>query len=246
MFDTKEGLTGYINDLKSLNEIIEVRTIYGKIYNKKMNDFVINRTVKLDTFGQANIFSEITFGSNKSYKLDWVSTLQELDKYQPSYSYGNKYVPFFDEVCEQCGERFVMEDLKFISPTWYSQKMMHDGCIGHHYYETERKIFKEIVGRVYLSESCSFKGIKSRYNEDKNGHNRPWFKIQTPDGEILIGKRKRVFSIHWQESYKTFTETFEAEEVTKGFGANGKERYIHAYSVDDAVRYLNLAKKTIV
>lgn len=244
IFNTQEGLSDYICDLKSLNEIIEARTIYGKIYGVRMENFVFNKIVLLDRFGQSFVFNEVSFGNDDVYRLGKVVNLQELIRYEMHYSYGEKYVPSIDEKCEQCGEAFTVDDLSSISSTWHSRKMMHNGCIGHHYYETERETIEEMMKKVYQHE-LSYRGIKSNYNIDKNGHNRPWFKIGTPDGDILIGKRKRVFHIEWHESYKSFSETFSSEDVTKEFSAHKNERYIHAYSVEDAVKYLTLAKNSI-
>lgn len=244
-FNTIEGLDEYIKDLRSLNEIIQARIIYGRLYGERLNEFVVNRIVYLDCFGQSFVFNEITFENKEFYKLGKVETLNKFNMYNPSYSYGGKYIPLFDDVCEQCGETFNMDDLSSISSTWYSRKLMHDGCIGHHYYETEKSIVEQIINGAYPDGNCSLRGIKSRYSTDKNGHNRPWFKVKTPDGDILIGQRKRVFSITWEDSYKPFSEAFDFVDDTKGFGTYGDERYIHAYSIEKAIEYLKLAKNSI-
>lgn len=63
----------------------------------------------------------------------------------------------------------------------------------------------------------------------------PWFEVTTRLGLIVIGWRKRVISIDWSdanESTPKAEDLFSAENVTKG------EKSIHAWSLEDAARYL--------
>ncbi len=61
------------------------------------------------------------------------------------------------------------------------------------------------------------------------GHH-PWWFVKTEFGYIEIGWRKRVMSIDWEDCGLRHIVT--ADDVTKG------ETYVHAYSSDDAVKYL--------
>jgi len=63
----------------------------------------------------------------------------------------------------------------------------------------------------------------------------PWFVITTTIGRFKIGWRKRVIQLDWSETNATGSAQglFPAEDVTKG------ERMIHAWSLDDARRYIN-------
>lgn len=63
----------------------------------------------------------------------------------------------------------------------------------------------------------------------------PWFRVTTKKGIIELGWRKRVIQIEWHKDVAgNAKELFPAEEVTKG------ENYIHAWSLEDAQRYINL------
>jgi len=58
----------------------------------------------------------------------------------------------------------------------------------------------------------------------------PWWLVKTHLGLIEIGWRKRVISINWSDTkVKTIVTT---DNVTKD------ENGVHAYSVEDAVKYL--------
>ena len=58
----------------------------------------------------------------------------------------------------------------------------------------------------------------------------PWWLVKTPHGLIELGPRKRVFSIHWDETNirKIVTE----DDVTKS------ETMVHAWNIEDALKYL--------
>lgn len=62
----------------------------------------------------------------------------------------------------------------------------------------------------------------------------PWFVVTTTIGRFKIGWRKRVINIDWSETRNTDTavELFAEENVTKA------EKYIHAWSIEDAKRYI--------
>lgn len=62
----------------------------------------------------------------------------------------------------------------------------------------------------------------------------PWFIVTTSVGRIKIGSRKRVINIDWKDTVGTLEsdELFSDEETTKG------NKYIHAWSLEDATRYV--------
>jgi hypothetical protein len=83
------------------------------------------------------------------------------------------------------------------------------------------KIFYEAVPNGYCSDYCC--------------RHLPWYTVVTEVGYFTIGWRKRVISIDWSRTVNTKTaeELFPDEKVTKG------DKYIHAWSVEDAKRYVN-------
>lgn len=84
------------------------------------------------------------------------------------------------------------------------------------------------TGRIFVED------LPNGYCSDWCCRHLPWFMVTTEVGRFKIGWRKRVINIDWSETVgtKTAEELFSAENVTKG------EKYIHAWSLDDAKRYI--------
>jgi hypothetical protein len=82
---------------------------------------------------------------------------------------------------------------------------------------------------IYVEE------IPNGYCSDACCKHLPWFIVTTSVGRIKIGWRKRVINIDWSDTVctKTGTELFPNDDVTKG------GRYIHAWKVEDAKRYID-------
>jgi hypothetical protein len=64
--------------------------------------------------------------------------------------------------------------------------------------------------------------------------NRPWFRVTSSIGHILIGWRKRVLEIEWKDTVVKLGahDLFPDDNVTRW------ESGIHAWSLDDATRYI--------
>lgn len=82
---------------------------------------------------------------------------------------------------------------------------------------------------IYVEE------IPNRYCKDWCCRHLPWFVVTTKVGRFTIGWRKRVIHIDWEDTTGTDTadNLFKDEDTTKG----GK--YIHAWSISDAKRYVS-------
>lgn len=76
--------------------------------------------------------------------------------------------------------------------------------------------------------------IPNAYSSSAYCKHLPWLVVTTRVGRFTIGWRKRVIQIDWSATVGTEdAETiFAAEDVTKG------ERYIHAWGLPDARRYI--------
>lgn len=80
-------------------------------------------------------------------------------------------------------------------------------------------IFVETIPNGYCSRACC--------------KHLPWFKVTTVKGRITIGWRKSVISISWEDGVnESAVDLFPAETSTRC------DRTIHAWSLDDAKRYI--------
>jgi hypothetical protein len=91
---------------------------------------------------------------------------------------------------------------------------------------------KELVN--LFSEPVFVEEIPNGYCSDWCCTHLPWFVVTTKIGRFTIGWRKRVIAIDWEQTRGTATaeELFPAEKVTKC------GRSIHAWSTEDAQRYI--------
>lgn len=224
------------NEINGLEEVIEKRRKVGSI---AVLDRIklFNNTLLLDEFGQAMI----NVGGN-------------------SYS-GLGYYPDDDCICPQCGGKFTVDDVlhnKYVkrhieyvqdsnNKDRYNEvkEFYHAKCNEYNRFQSQLDEFYAMVKSVYTEiKYTDFKAIPNKYCPcDKCA---PWFIVNTPDGEIQLGWRKRVINLKWLDSYKPFSEKFSKEDVTKGFGVYGdNERYIHAWGEDKCIEYICDAKNSI-
>lgn len=94
--------------------------------------------------------------------------------------------------------------------------------------DKNRSLVKIFPTPIYIEE------IPNGYCKDWCCTHLPWFVVTTKVGRITIGWRKRVIQIGWEGTDGTANakELFKAEDVTKG------DKYIHAWSLEDATRYV--------
>ena len=99
--------------------------------------------------------------------------------------------------------------------------------------EENKKLTQLFPDPIYIEE------IPNGYCSDWCCRQIPWFIVTTVVGRIKIGWRKRVISIDWSSTRdtKNCDELFINEDVTKGF------KFIHAWSLDDAKRYIETILK---
>lgn len=94
---------------------------------------------------------------------------------------------------------------------------------------------EQIIDRVFGDLSIYVDEIPNGYCKEQCCEHLPWFIVTTKIGRIKIGWRKRVIEIDWEDTIETteFADNlFPGEDVTKG------NKYIHAWSVEDAKRYV--------
>ena len=155
-------------------------------------------------------------------------------------------IPKSNSICPCCGKQLTIYDVKDSYCVYEDGKYYHESC----YQELQRcdeilEIIKNIVGCAYEDDEYQYELLPNGYCSGLCCAHIPWFLVHTKYGDIIIGKRKRVISIEWQENFKPFdmNELFASEDVTK-WTENGK-RGIHAWSKNKATVYLLKVKDTL-
>jgi hypothetical protein len=248
IFNTAKGIDDYILDLDTLHHIMNIRAIAHEKKNIKLNEFVWRGLLKFDQFGQTMFLSEQEYTDNTPYKVK--NGTVEVDTFRfycKRWSGTFRDIPEQNNICPQCGEKWTIDnitDCVTIEQEKYKRVGYHKNCLRVYKNKEQLKEFETIFSNTYNLSELKFKAIKNEYCQCE--HCASWFIISTPDGDIKIGWRKRVINIEWLENYKSFTETFESEDVTKGFGKWGEEKYIHAWGIEKAIEYIKRARESIL
>lgn len=226
IYNSADELKKYIRDLKSLHEVANYRCERGYVHHERMNDIkLLNNLIWLDSCG------------NMMFRIDEKSFMG--DTYSPIK------LPTENDVCPHCGKGWSLNNLQdLVSKYDYqleSNIFYHKQCNSFNKLEIQKNEFKDLFSKVYDIIKLNFKAIPNQYCSCDVCS--PWFIVSTPDGDIKIGWRKRVVLIEWLSNYKRFDEKFIKEDVTKGLKDN--ERYIHAWSSEKCIEYLNRAKESI-
>lgn len=235
-YDSIKGLKKNITDLKSLDKINTMRNIARNKLDQELHEFVICGTLLLDSFGQ---ISKLSYNDKREYFGD-VEKFEVFKKKIKTFSYGNTQLPDQNSVCEHCGRKWMLKNIK--DSIYDGADFYHIDCLKYDMYEHAKKEFDFILSSVF--KKYSMNAISNEYgSEDYRG---PWFIAETENGTIKIGWRKRVICIQWLENYEQFSFTGEKEDVTKHFSELSQERYIHAYTCKKAIEYLSSAKRSII
>lgn len=223
IYNSEYDLKNYITDLTKLHEVCSFRYNKGYIQNERMKNIkILDGFIYLDTCGNAMV---------KVSK----------DSYSPIH------IPHTDDICPVCGKGWDIYTIEDYVTTYDYGKderyFYHKQCNFINNLNIKQNQFSEILNKVYPN-NYTFKVIPNEYCQSE--FYAPWFITSTPDGDIKIGWRKRVINIEWLDNYKAFTETFNSENTTRGFGKYGDNRYIHAWGTEKSIEYLDRARKSII
>jgi hypothetical protein len=246
IFNTANGINEYIKDLKDLHDIMNIRSI---AYNKKkikLEEFIWRGIIYFDQFGQAMYLYDQKYLGDKQEQFIKNNTIYKdvFYSYCETYSGTFRRIPKQDEICPQCGKGWTIDNIADYVVIKENNKYVgyNKECSREHKNTKQLQEFKDILSEVYNLDKLRFTEIPNEYCPCERCAS--WFTITTPDGDVKIGWRKRVINIRWLDNYKQFYETFESEDVTKGFNRLG-DRFIHAWSIEKTIEYLIRAKESI-
>lgn len=242
-FDTVRGIEKSLHSLSDLNEMLQNRSMFCKVHeNERLNEFMLFGRFLLDQFGQIISIIETTNGELKTYGdvEDFQNfRMHNSDGFTLTLS-GGYVIPASSSVCPCCGKRLTIDDVKNNPCVYIDGKFYHDSCWRNYRKLTEvDKFTRRMMDILYKKNDYNFELLPNGYCHKDCCSHIPWFLFHTIDGDIIMGWRKRVISIEWQENYKSFdmNELFGTENTTKW--EKGEKRGIHAWNTDKAYEYLN-------
>ena len=214
---------------------------------KSMNTFMLFGCFMLDQFGQVWSVEKRVKGQLKVN--DDVEDYGSFCLYNSkgfTLTTGGYNIPATVSVYPCCGKNFTIDDVKNNPCVYINGKFYHDSCWCNYRKLTEvDKFTRNMMGILYKDTDYQFELLPNGYCNQECCSHIPWFLFHTIDGDIIMGWRKRVISIEWQENYKSFDmeEFFGAEDTTK-WEKNGK-RGIHAWGKDKTYEYLKKVLNTV-
>lgn len=249
-FDSMEGINYSLSSLESIHDMLSNRAIFKKAYpNEYLNEFVLFGCFYLDQFGQVMSIDKKQRNSiNYSYNVEYPSTFYKNNYDKNIIRTSNGFViPKPNSVCPCCGKELTVDDIIHNPCIEENGKTYHYSCYRNYRKVLEvDKLTRGLMDIVYKKTDYTFELLPNGYCNDECCSHIPWILFHTIYGDIIVGFRKRVISIEWQENYKPFKfdSLFKDEDVTKWKEENGK-RGIHAWSQDKAIDYLGAALKDI-
>ena len=231
--DSKDRIEKSLVGLAELNKLLRDRKRFIKKHpNEHLKSFVVFGKFLLDD--RAQVWSIARRELDKVVTKAPVERLEEFKKNNPDgYSFvigeTQLVIPKPNSICPCCGKQLTIYDVRDDYCVSVDGKFYHESC----YHELAKcseisEIITNIVATAYSDEEYQYELLPNGYCNDLCCAHIPWFLVHTKHGDFVIGRRKRVISIEWQENFKPFdmNEIFAGENVTK-WNENGK-RGIHA------------------
>ena len=246
-FDSLYGISESISSLEKLNNMLTNRKLFRMANkNEYLGKFIIFGRFYLDQFAQ--IWSLNAKDIDDSIGISDVEYMDVFVKKLPSFTLSSNSfaIPKPNSICPCCGKMITIEDIKTNPCELINGKYYHSSCFKNFRRLIEvDKLTRCLMDLIYDYKDYTFDLIPNGYCNQDCCDYIPWIKFHTPDGDIIMGWRKRVISIEWQENYKLFDmdKLFGKENVTKW--VNGKKRGIHAWGDGKAIEYLEKVQKTV-
>lgn len=233
MYDSKEAIREALNEkdgsLKDLKEILVYRkkAAFDKQPLKNfvvLDEYVLHSDGHIywlkETDAEATEFEDIVFEIKDENKL-------VIGK--------ETHLPGEEDVCPICGKNFSITDVEECEIVENSEcEKTHKKCLKEFTQEIQMQKASQIIDAVY--EDTPEVKIEVEWEDDEEY--KTWYSYNTTQGTVSICFKTKVISIKWHDDFKPFDmEIFGNENVTKF------DRGIHAWSKDNAIRYLAMAKK---
>ena len=239
IYDSKEWLEKVETEadakLKRLKELL----IYRKkahFNQSELNTFILYGRYALYEDGHVYLCSYQRKNQDKPEEM--VLELSEVDNFELGEEV---HIPRHEDVCFICRRNFNIDDVKeFTAIEDENGRKAHKRCLTKYIEAKNYQQASKIIDSVY-HEYTESEIIREYDEEDKK--EKVWYLYHTKQGDVAIRFKNKVIAIKWFGNFKPFKldKLFAEEDVTKIRHEDAKE--IHAWSVDDAIRYLAMVKK---
>lgn len=204
--------------------------------DKELNSFILYGTYLLHSDGRVYM---CTYDKMNSKTLPDVISISEVTNLQRGKEV---HIPSHEDVCAICGKFFDLNDVKNIHVTEDEKcRKVHTDCLKGCTEALELQQASRIIDSVYDDVPVS-EIIRKYDTEDQK--EKVWYLYHTKQGDVAIRFKNKVIEIKWYGNFKPFNleKLFEEEDVTKRREDDSK--IIHAWSSDDAKRYLTIVKNS--
>lgn len=224
------------DSLKELKRILIYRR-QAKFLGKELKTFILYGRYALNNDGRIYLCSY-----NRKYRAtpgEVVLNMSEVVNFKLNEEV---HIPGADDVCAICGKKFNINDIKNFSVTEdVNCRKVHSHCLINYREAVNYQNASKIIDSVYRDTPKS-RVIREIDPEDKK--EKVWYVYYTKQGDVAIRFKNKVIEIKWFGNFKPFSleKLFEYEDVTKRKFPNYK--IIHAWSMDDAIKYLTMVRKS--
>lgn len=221
--------------LKALKEVLIYRK-QAKFIGKELHTFILYGKYALHSDGRVYMCKY-----NLKGEIDSERTVINLSEVEDFELLEEVHIPRHDEVCAICGKGFTINDIKTFSTTEDENgRKEHKRCLKNYVEAVEHKRASRIIDAVYQDYPES-EVIQEGGADGKK--EKVWYLYHTKQGDVAIRFKNKVIEIQWFGNFKPFKleKLFEDEDVTKRRLEDSK--VIHAWSTDDAIKYLSMVKK---
>ncbi len=230
-YDSIQGIQNATTSLKKFKEVL-INRKYAARTGITLNEFIAFEKYILASDGRVYEANNIILKDidSKEAAARSIYSVDEMEYYE---SNGNEvHIPDEKDVCAVCGKSFDISDVAFASFTETKEaSKVHKNCLCDFVRDMEHQKACEIIDAVYDGRPSS----EVVYDDEQDVN---WYLFKTNQGTIGIRFKTKVIEIKWFDNFKPFNmKIFDNERVTK------YDRGIHAWSKDDAIHYLVMAKK---
>ncbi len=224
IYDSENGIKEYLKNLATFKKLLICRK-QAYFCKQELNAFVVFNKYILASDGRIYCFGNEGTFEEEVVQVD-ENTIQNKEEV---------HIPSEEDVCAICGAKFSIDEIKE-NEVIENKKLqkVHRECYKDFLQSSELQLASQIIDAVYDERP------KSEIIEEDDA---TWYEYKTNQGTIRMKFKTKVIVIEWYNNFKPFNvlSLFCGERVTKY--DNEEIRGIHAWSKDDAIRYLSMAKK---